>query len=86
MSTSDSAIVLETLRDLEGWSEYIVAALTLKRSPEPAAVDLLERILGRDELRRIRDLSWPLYDQLHRIRTVLELSPVDPLAGAKTPA
>jgi len=86
MSNPETALVLETIRDLEGWAEYILATVTLKRGSEPASVDLLERTLGRDELRRIRELSWPLFDQLHRIRTVLELSSVEPLAGAKTPS
>lgn len=85
MSNPDSAAVLETIRDLEGWSEYILASLTLKRGPEPAAVELLERTLGRDELRRLREISWPLFDQLHRIRTVLELTSMVPLVEAKPP-
>jgi hypothetical protein len=85
MTNQDRAVVLETIRDLEGWSGYIIEVLTQKCSPEPATVDLLERTLGREELRRIREVSWPLFDQLHRIRTVLELSSGEPVAGAKTP-
>lgn len=86
MSRSESAAVLETIRDLEGWSEYIISALTLRRSPEPAAVDLLEAALGEGELRRLRELSWPLFDNLHRIRTLLELSTAEPPAREKAPA
>ena len=86
MTTQERQVVLETIRDLEGWSGYIIEVLSLKRSPEPATVDLLERTLGRDELRRLRELSWPLFDQLHRIRTVLELSSGEALPGAKTSA
>jgi len=36
--------------------------------------EMLERTLGEQSLRQIRELSWSLRDKLHLVTTQLELS------------
>jgi hypothetical protein len=66
--------VLERLRELEGWAEYITEALHLDQRSEPVKREMLERTLGEQALRQIRELSWSLRDKLHLVTTQLELS------------
>jgi hypothetical protein len=67
-------LVMERIRDLEGWAEYIVDALFLNQRFEPVGREMLERLLQERELQTIRELSWKLRDKLHLVRTQLELS------------
>jgi hypothetical protein len=41
---------------------------------QPVRPEMLERTLGEQALRRIRELSWSLKDKLHLAMTQLELS------------
>ena len=66
--------VLERLQELEGWAEYIVEALHLNQQREPVKREMLERALGPDELRQLREQAWTLLKQLHRLTTTLEFS------------
>jgi len=67
--------VLERLQELEGWAQYITEALHLDQKNEPVKREMLERALGEQSLRQIRELSWSLRDKLHLVTTQLELSP-----------
>ncbi|HEV3025925.1 MAG TPA: hypothetical protein VG457_00045, partial [Planctomycetota bacterium] len=66
--------VFERLRELEGWAEYIIEALHLNQRAEPVKREMLERMLDRQALRQIRELSWSLREKLHLVTTQLELS------------
>jgi hypothetical protein len=74
MEQTDRIPVLERLRELEGWAEYITEALYLDQRSEPVKREMLERMLGEQALRQIRELSWSLRDKLHLATTQLELS------------
>jgi hypothetical protein len=74
MEQEDRIPVLERLRELEGWAEYITEALHLDPRSEPVKREMLERTLGEQALRQIRELSWSLRDKLHLVTTQLELS------------
>ena len=74
MEEEDRSPVLERLRELEGWAEYITEALHLNQRSEPVKREMLERTLGEQALRQIRELSWSLRDKLHLVTTQLELS------------
>lgn len=74
MKEADRISVLERLRDLEGWADYIMCALHLDQGSEPVKREMLERTLSEQTLRQIRELSWLLRDKLHLITTELELS------------
>jgi len=74
MKDDERGLVLTRLHDVEGWSEYIIEVLTRNQPVEPATVEMLEHALGREALRELRECSWSLYEKLHRMRTVLELS------------
>jgi len=67
-------LVLERLRELEGWSEYIIEALHLNQKYEPVNREMLERTVEERALREIRELSWALRDKLHVVNLQLELS------------
>lgn len=74
MEEKDRTPVLERLRELEGWSEYIAEALHINQRNEPVKREMLERTLGEEALKQIRELSWSLRDQLHVVTTQLELT------------
>jgi hypothetical protein len=74
MEQQEYAQVFERLRELEGWAEYITEALHLDQRSEPVKREMLERTLGEQALRQIRELSWSLRDKLHLVTTHLELS------------
>jgi hypothetical protein len=74
MEEEDRSPVLERLRELEGWAEYITEALHLNQKYEPVKREMLERTLGEQALRQIRELSWSLRDKLHLVTTQLELT------------
>jgi len=67
-------LVLERMKELEGWAEYIVEALHLDQRNEPVRRDMLRRALQERDLRAIRELSWSLRDKLHTVNTQLEFS------------
>jgi hypothetical protein len=77
----DRIPVLDRLRELEGWAEYITEALHLDQRNEPVKREMLKRTLGEQTLREIRELSWSLRDKLHLVNTQLELS--RPVAGSE---
>ena len=79
MDLDDRILVLERLKELEGWSEYITEALHLNRKSEPVKREMLERAVADRELRQIRELSWALRDKLHVITTELEHSASAPV-------
>lgn len=74
MNNDEHRLVLERLRELEGWSEYIAEALHLNQKSEPVKREMLERWLQKEGLREIRELCWSLRDRLHLMTTQLELS------------
>jgi hypothetical protein len=74
MIDTERPMVLERLRDLEGWAVYIVEALTMNQRQEPVTVGMLERGVDPRALKEIRELSWSLYAKLHVLNTELELS------------
>jgi hypothetical protein len=74
MEQQEYAQVFERLRELEGWALYITEALHLDQRSEPVKREMLERTLGEQALRQIRELSWSLRDKLHLVTTQLELS------------
>src|SRR6476646_667322 len=74
MENSDRALVLERLRELEGWAEYITEALHLNQRLEPVKREMLERALDPQALKQLREMSWSLRDKLHMIGTEVELS------------
>ena len=78
-------LVLERLRELEGWSEYILEAIHLRQVGEPVQPEMLERMLVPHELREIRQLSWSLRDKLHLIATQLEFAPSNNLSSSARP-
>ena len=82
MKVDERRLVLERLRELEGWSEYITEALHLDQAREPVKREMLERLVEQRSLREIRERSWQLRDTLHRVATELDLSmpPVDTLS------
>lgn len=79
MMENERILVLESLRELEGWSDYILEALTLDRKEERTNIRMLEQSIGERELREIRELSWSLFDKFHLINTKLELTRGEPL-------
>jgi hypothetical protein len=74
MEQKEHTQVFETLQELEGWAQYITEALHIDQRSEPVKCEMLERTLGEQALRQIRELSWSLRDQLHLVTTQLELS------------
>jgi hypothetical protein len=74
MEQQEYAQVFERLRELEGWALYITEALHLNQQNEAVKREMLERTLGEQALRQIRELSWSLRDKLHLVTTQLELS------------
>ncbi|HVR82750.1 MAG TPA: hypothetical protein VMU54_00475 [Planctomycetota bacterium] len=74
MEPADHLPVLERLQELEGWAQYLTEALHLDQKSEPVKQEMLQRTLGEQTLRQIRELSWSLRDKLHLVTTQLELS------------
>jgi hypothetical protein len=74
MGAGDRQKVLARLQDLEGWAEYVFEALHLDQESEPMRQGMLERTVEHEALRQLREVTWSLRDQLHRITTELELS------------
>lgn len=74
MEQKQRALVLERLRELEGWAEYITEALHLDQNSEPAQGVILERTLDEQALRKVRELSSSLRDKLQVVAARLELS------------
>lgn len=74
MEQVDRTAVLERLRELEGWAEYITEALHLNQANEPVKRGMLEQALPKEKLREIRELSWMLRDKLHVANSQLEFS------------
>jgi hypothetical protein len=74
MEPKEHTQVFERLQELEGWAAYIVEALHLNQNNEPVKREMLERTLGEQSLRQIRELCWSLRDKLHLVTTQLELS------------
>ncbi|HVR83594.1 MAG TPA: hypothetical protein VMU54_04735 [Planctomycetota bacterium] len=74
MEQEEHTQVFERLQELEGWAQYITEALHLDQRSEPVKREMLERTLGEQALRQIRELSWSLRDKLHLVTTQLELS------------
>ena len=74
MEQEEHTQVFERLQELEGWAQYITEALHLDQRSEPVKREMLERTLGEQALRQIRELSWWLRDKLHLVTTQLELS------------
>jgi hypothetical protein len=81
MTEDERRVVLERLRELEGWSAYIFEAVTLNQRQEPATMAMLERTVGMRTLKQLREMSWSLRDKLHVVGTELELSRGEPLAA-----
>jgi hypothetical protein len=61
--------------------EYITEALHLDQGTEPTRKEMLERVVERQALRQLRDLSWSLRDKLHVITTQLEFTHVESQAA-----
>jgi len=78
MQKSDRTVVLARLRELEGWAEYVLLALTRNQDVEPTTMEMLVQELGREALRELRESSWTLFAKLHRMTTLLELSSPGP--------
>lgn len=74
MQHDDRAPVLERLRDLEDWAEYIAEALHLNQRFEPVNMEMLERLIDLQALKQLREMSWSLRDKLHAIATQIEQS------------
>jgi len=74
MTELERTLVLERLQELEGWSSYIVEALTMNQKREPATVEMLARAVDPRDLRELREISWSLFSGLHRINVQLEHS------------
>ena len=70
MDNPDRAAVLDRLRELEGWAEYIFEALLRDQKREP----VIEGVVDPDALKRLREISWSLKDKLHILATEVELS------------
>ena len=74
METTDRALVLERLHELESWAEYIAEALHLDQRLEPVKREMLERTVEMQALKELREMSWSLREKLHVIATQIELS------------
>jgi len=74
MENQDHASVLERLRELEGWAEYITEALHRNQRLEPVTREMLELVLDVQTLKQLREMSWSLRDRLHLIATQVEFS------------
>lgn len=74
MEKVEQTQVLERLRELEGWAEYITEALHRNVPGEPVKREMLEQLIGMEALRQIREMSWSLRDRFHLIATEMELS------------
>lgn len=79
MESRDGARVLEKLRELEGWTEYILEALVINRISEPVKGEMLKLAIGDPALRQLREMSWSLRDKLHVVATQIELSCAEPV-------
>ena len=77
MENPDRAAVLERLRELEGWADYIFEALLRGPTWEPVRAEMMERVVDPGALKRLRELSWSLKDKLHVLATEVEWSPAD---------
>jgi len=75
MIATEHRLVLERLRELEGWAVYITEALTLNQRQEQMTIGMLERGVDPRALKEIRELSWSLYAKLQVLNTQMELSP-----------
>jgi hypothetical protein len=74
MEPKEHTQVFERLQELEGWAVYITEALHFDQGSEPVKCEMLEKTLGEQAMRQIRELSWSLRDKLHLVTTQLELS------------
>lgn len=64
--------MLLRLRDLEGWAQFILEALHANPTGESSEREALEQTVEDQRLRRLRVLSWSLWDNLHRVNLELE--------------
>ncbi len=80
MTEQERTVVLERLREMEGWASYIVEALMRNRKSEAMTNDMLKRSVPPELLREIREASWALYAKLHRINVQLEHARGEPEA------
>jgi len=74
MNRGDQQAVLAQLQDLEEWADFILQSLTVHPAKKRANQELLERTLEKQNLKRLRELSWSLWDHLHRITIELQHS------------
>jgi hypothetical protein len=82
MNRDDRQVVLERLQDLEGWADFILQSLTVRPAKDATKQELLDRTLEKQDLKRLRELSWSLWDHLHRI--TIELQHAHTLEDAMT--
>jgi hypothetical protein len=74
MNREDRQVVLEKLQDLEGWADFILQSLTVHPAKETKKEELLDQTLEKHSLKRLRELSWSLWEHLHRITIELQHS------------
>jgi hypothetical protein len=74
MIVADETHVLRRLHELQAWADYIVESLTQDQRYEHGKREMLERVVEKEALREIRELSGSLRDKLHGVTTQLESS------------
>ena len=86
MREQERAVVLERLREMEGWASYIVEVLLRNQQSEAMTIEMLKRSVSSELLREVRETSWSLYAKLHRINVQLEYARVDrePVSAASS--
>jgi hypothetical protein len=74
MEGEHRAKVLEVILGLEGWADFLCAALHADGRGVPGKGESLKDVIDERSLKRVREIAWSLRDELHRISTELSLS------------
>ncbi len=73
--------MLLQLTDLEGWAGFIFESLTAPRAGEAGKSQVLEQLLGGEQLRGLRREAYVLMDHLHvLIAEARSRAPVSPMS------
>jgi len=65
--------VARRLKELLGWADYIVESLLRDQSYEPGKKDVLERVVGIEALKELRDRAWSLREKMYCVSVEAEV-------------
>ncbi|HZF00081.1 MAG TPA: hypothetical protein VE981_23935 [Planctomycetota bacterium] len=77
MVTASPQHVVQRLRELRAWADYIVDSLVRDQPYESGKIALLGQLTGEDSLREIRRLAWDLREKLDQAAVRLEYPPAE---------